>query len=93
MNCYAVYDQSGRILYKFASHDKFHGNGMVELTIPEYNALDVEKEQTIFDLKNNLKETDYIVIKIAEGSATVEEYAETIAKRKEWRKMINDIGG
>ncbi len=39
-----------------------------------------------------LAETDYIGIKIAEGSATKEEYADIIAQREEWRETIRSIG-
>jgi hypothetical protein len=38
-----------------------------------------------------LAETDYIVLKIAEGSATKKEYAEKIAQRQAWRTEINDL--
>lgn len=42
-------------------------------------------------LKHQLTETDYVIIKIAEGSATAEEYADIIANRKAWRKEINEL--
>lgn len=48
-------------------------------------------EQHIEDLKQQLRDTDYAVIKIAEGAATVEEYADVIAQRQEWRNMINNL--
>jgi len=50
-----------------------------------------EKEQRIAELKRLLANTDYAVIKIAEGEATKEEYAETLANRKAWREEINDL--
>ncbi len=40
-------------------------------------------------LKEQLRSTDYAVIKIAEGAATHEEYAELIAHRVAWREEIN----
>ena len=40
-------------------------------------------------LKRQLAQTDYTVIKIAEGAATAEEYKEVIAQRAQWRKEIN----
>lgn len=49
--------------------------------------------ERILELKNNLASTDYKAIKIAEGSATKEEYATDIAERQAWRKEINDLGG
>lgn len=43
----------------------------------------------IYTLKQQLAETDYIACKIAEGSATAEEYADIIADRQRWREEIN----
>lgn len=45
----------------------------------------------IAELKRKLEDTDYAVIKIAEGAATQEEYAEVIEQREEWRKEINKL--
>lgn len=42
-------------------------------------------------LKAKLRETDYAVIKIAEGVATTEEYADVIAQREVWRARINEL--
>lgn len=47
--------------------------------------------EQIAALKAKLAETDYAVIKIAEGAATAEEYADTIALRQEWRDKINAL--
>ncbi len=44
-------------------------------------------------LKSQLANTDYKAIKIAEGSATIEEYATDIAERQSWRAEINALGG
>ena len=46
----------------------------------------------IAELKQLLADTDYAIIKIAEGSATQEEYADLIAQRKAWREEINQLG-
>ena len=43
------------------------------------------------ELKQKLAETDYIACKIAEGSATKEEYAEQISQRQLWREEINEL--
>lgn len=43
----------------------------------------------ILNCESNLKSTDYIAAKIAEGKATQVEYAEQIAQRQEWRDEIN----
>lgn len=45
----------------------------------------------IINLKISLNETDYVVIKIAEGAATREEYADVLAKRQTWRDEINRL--
>jgi len=50
-----------------------------------------ENEQKIVVLKRQLAETDYIAVKIAEGSATKAEYADVITQRQAWRKEINDL--
>lgn len=49
------------------------------------------KELHIADLKQALSDTDYAVIKIAEGAATKEEYADIIAQRQIWRAQINEL--
>ena len=51
------------------------------------------KQREIAKLKQFLADTDYVVIKIAEGSATVEEYAEIIEQRRQARARINDLEG
>lgn len=48
-------------------------------------------QQEILKLKRKLTETDYCIIKIAEGSATLDEYSEIISERKKWRQAINDL--
>jgi hypothetical protein len=50
-----------------------------------------EKNRRIAILKRKLAETDYIAAKIAEGVATVEEYADKIAQRQAWRQEINTL--
>ena len=51
------------------------------------------KEIQIDELKQKLSDTDYIACKIAEGSATAEEYAEMIQQRQAWREEINKLEG
>lgn len=58
--------------------------------IPQPSEEDI-KQARIEELKAKLSETDYIVIKIAEGEATQEEYAEVLANRKAWRTEINEL--
>ena len=47
----------------------------------------------IAELKAKLAATDYVVIKIAEGAATMGDYAATIADREAWRAEINRLEG
>lgn len=54
---------------------------------PEYN----ENEARLNALHQLLTRTDYIAAKIAEGSATREEYADVIAQRQAWRAEINEL--
>jgi hypothetical protein len=49
------------------------------------------KQARINELKQLLADTDYVVIKIAEGSATKEEYADVIEQRKAWREEIRNL--
>lgn len=50
-----------------------------------------EREARISELKRRLADSDYAVIKIAEGAATAEEYADVIAQRRAWRAEINTL--
>ena len=45
----------------------------------------------IDDYKKQLSDTDYIIVKIAEGVSTPEEYAEIITQRQYWRAEINRL--
>lgn len=51
----------------------------------------IEINNRISELKKNLVDTDYVVIKIAEGAATKEDYADIITNREEWRAEINEL--
>ena len=48
-------------------------------------------ERLIEIYKGKLRDTDYVVAKIAEGVATKEEYADVLVNRVEWRKKINEL--
>lgn len=50
-------------------------------------------EHEIEKLKSWLADSDYICAKIAEGSATAEQYADKIAQRRKWRARISELGG
>lgn len=45
----------------------------------------------IAELKQKLRDTDYVAAKIAEGSATAKEYADVLKKRQAWRDRINEL--
>lgn len=45
----------------------------------------------LMELRDLLKNTDYIACKIAEGAATKEEYSEMLINRQNWRKEINAL--
>jgi hypothetical protein len=53
----------------------------------EYEQIQAE----IRALKSLLVDTDYVGIKVGEGSATHEEYAEVLANRQAWRDRINEL--
>ena len=42
-------------------------------------------------LKRHLADTDYIAVKIAEGSATKNDYAQKIAERQAWREELRTL--
>lgn len=44
----------------------------------------------ILDREAKLKEHDYVSAKIADGRATIDEYADVIAQKTAWAKDIND---
>lgn len=77
-------------------------------TINEYRIVDgslvhdplpESTEETVFKLKEQLRETDYVVIKMAEAQVTGAElpaedakrYSDIITQRSEWRKRINEL--
>lgn len=76
----------------------FNGDEWVYEEIPEPEPLpepteEEIKQNRIWELKTKLAETDYVVIKIAEGAATREEYEEVIDKRIAWREEIRLLQG
>lgn len=48
-------------------------------------------EMRIAELKKNLADTDYNILKIVEGASTLLECAEVIKQRASWRKEINEL--
>lgn len=72
---------------KFAYYDDDYEKVQIYERIPD----EIFTQRRIDELKHNLSETDYVVIKISEGAATNEDYAEVIASRAAWRKEINEL--
>lgn len=72
---------------KFAYADDDYEKVWIYERIPD----EILTERRIDDLKRKLTDTDYVIIKIAEGAATAEEYADVIASRKAWREEINAL--
>ena len=72
---------------KFAWSDADYEEILRYIEVPEMK----RNEYCIEELKKNLKDTDYTVIKIAEGAATKEEYSIIISNREAWHKEINDL--
>ena len=62
----------------------------VQQLIAEHNS-QKDKDTEIMSLKQFLLQSDYVVIKIAEGEATKEEYADILAQRKSARNRINEL--
>ena len=53
------------------------------------NAILIQAEIT--QLKENLSDTDYAAIKIAEGVAADDDYADVLVQRQAWRDRINAL--
>jgi hypothetical protein len=66
-------------------------NGEIVLGKTEAEKQAEENAGQVVVLKRLLAETDYIAAKIAEGSATVAEYADKIAQRQAWRQEIEAL--
>lgn len=60
------------------------------LRFVEFNASELIARR-IAELKSLLASTDYKILKVVEGAATLSEIAETIKQRAAWRKEINKL--
>lgn len=61
------------------------------MTQQEINLAINEKAAAINELKCKLAATDYIGVKIGEGAATRQEYADKLNERQDWRDDINAL--
>ena len=73
-------------------------NAMIEVVDGEYVIVAVPEpteqelaQSRISELKQNLANTDYIIIKLAEDAASRDEYAEQLAQRAAWRAEIRTL--
>lgn len=87
--------------YTQITEDEF--NELTKPKIPELTAeqkAKLDKARQIAELKKNLADTDYIVLKMAEAIAENDnellnelklEYSVKLAQRKEWRYQLNNL--
>lgn len=68
------------------------GNYFQVVKIPEPTAEELAQVE-ILNLKQYLSNTDYVVLKIAEGVATATDYADVLTQRQEARARINELEG
>ena len=86
-----IYTEDGLCRYKWT------GRSAVERSEEEIAADRAAREQAeypaqrVAELKQLLADSDYAVIKIAEGAAEREEYADLIEQRQAWRAEINGL--
>lgn len=66
-------------------------NGVIKHYTSAHKVYVPTTEDEIARLKQRLADTDYCVIKIAEGVATKEDYADILAERASIRKQINEL--
>lgn len=57
----------------------------------EVNMLKGEHARRIAELKRNLRDTDYNILKVVEGVAKLSDLADVLVKRKAWREEINEL--
>lgn len=86
-----LYTDDGLCRYKWT------GDEAVERSEEELETERAQQEQVAYparrvaELKALLAESDYAVIKIAEGAAAAEDYADLITQRQAWRAEINSL--
>lgn len=72
---------------KFAWDDGDYETVLRYIRIPDEELI----ENEIMKLKQNLTNTDYCILKVVEGVASLSDYKEVIANRKNWRNRINEL--
>jgi len=65
--------------------------GKIVLGKTEEDVAEEAKAARLAFLKQKLADSDYIAVKIAEGTATKGDYAAKIAERQKWREEISSL--
>lgn len=65
--------------------------GIRQFQIKAIEPYEFTAEEQISILQAKLTATDYVIVKIAEGAATREEYEDVIEQREQWRAQINAL--
>lgn len=90
-----VYNQNHELLTDYNIEEGFLSMGEHEKEDgtfePCYFYIPMSSERAIDNYKGKLRDTDYVVIKIAEGSAAKEDYQDILDNRVRWRERINDL--
>ena len=71
--------------------ERLNGIRRFQITEEEQSSEKELANLKVFSLKQKLSETDYVAIKIAEGCATKEEYADILKQRESWREEIRSL--
>ena len=79
-----------RVTYTPLIYVLYNGDFVTEEEAETRSKRDKAKAR-IKELKELLASTDYVVLKVAEGIATTEEYQSVLESRKQWRKEINEL--
>ena len=88
----ALYDFESMIpLYRWTGSEVVRRTGAELEADRAVIVAEQEHAQRIAELHRLLESTDYAVIKIAEGAAKAEDYADVIANRQAWRAEINKL--
>jgi hypothetical protein len=84
---------------KTVSDDEFAANGCYARLVggaivvgkTEAEKQSEENQKRVSELKQMLIDTDYIAVKIAEGSSTKADYADKISERCAWRQELREL--
>jgi hypothetical protein len=83
-----AFSKAGGLIRRETDGKIFIGKTDAELAA---EAASETRQKRIKELKQMLADSDYVVIKIAEGSATKEKYAKEITDRQSWRQEADTL--